>query len=263
MLVKNNVLYVASAASGLVYFDLANPTVPVRLGNRPSTSLVSVTKLVEDPENPNLLYAVAPTPTAQVLVFDVTKPLEPVELGRASATGAAVAEQKLPVGAVALHQRLYVSHAALGLVIFDVSNPASPTQIGQLSDGNVASASGAVGDIGGKVVFFEAEHRWGGHLRAIDVTDPAAPVVLGEFRLRDEISIDEVVLRGTQLYATWFQDGVRVFDVSDPANLVPVAHHQTWRESDPGRGASFFEGANSIRVPGDGLIYVTESSRAA
>lgn len=42
---------------------------------------------------------------------------------------------------------------------------------------------------------------------------------------------------------------------------MEVGYYNTWREDDPGRGRSFFDGAIGIRAPGDGYIYVAETSR--
>jgi hypothetical protein len=68
-------------------------------------------------------------------------------------------------------------------------------------------------------------------------------------------------LVGTRLYMGHYQDGVRVLDVSNPNSVQPVGYYNTWRESDPGRGASFFEGVSDVAVPGDGYLYVAETSR--
>jgi hypothetical protein len=70
-----------------------------------------------------------------------------------------------------------------------------------------------------------------------------------------------MVLVGTRLYVAHYQGGVRVLDVSVPETPRQVAHFNTFRASDPGRGTSFYDGAIGIRVPGDGYVYTVDSSR--
>jgi len=69
------------------------------------------------------------------------------------------------------------------------------------------------------------------------------------------------VLKGERLYIAHYQHGVRVLDVSVPESPREVAYYNTFRETDPGRGDSFYEGAIGIRVPGDGYVYVVDTSR--
>ena len=57
------------------------------------------------------------------------------------------------------------------------------------------------------------------------------------------------------------RDGVRVLDVSNPTQPRQVAHYNTFRETDPGRTEDMFEGAIGIRVPGDGYVYVVDTTR--
>jgi hypothetical protein len=70
-----------------------------------------------------------------------------------------------------------------------------------------------------------------------------------------------MILRGDRLYIAWYQEGVRVLDVSNPTKPREVAHFNAYRESDPGRTDGVFEGAYGIRVPGDDFVYVVESAR--
>ncbi|MGE6761643.1 LVIVD repeat-containing protein [Corallococcus interemptor] len=79
----------------------------------------------------------------------------------------------------------------------------------------------------------------------LDVTDPANMRLIGQYALRPEYSIHNMVLVGTKLYIAYYQEGVRVLDVSVP----------------PRAGSEFFSGAIGIRVPGDGFIYVVDANR--
>ena len=74
-------------------------------------------------------------------------------------------------------------------------------------------------------------------------------------------SIHNMLLVGQRLYVAWYQEGVRLLDVSNPTQPRQVAHYNTFRETDPERTDDMFEGAVGIRVPGDGYVYVVDTSR--
>ena len=118
-----------------------------------------------------------------------------------------------------------------------------------------------MGTFAGRTLAFEGGEYQGTHLRVLDVTDPADMRLIGEYGLRPELSIHNMVLKGTRLYIAYYQEGVRVLDVSVPPKPREVAYFNTFRETDPGRDGNLFEGAIGIRVPGDGSVYVVDTTR--
>ena len=58
------------------------------------------------------------------------------------------------------------------------------------------------------------------------------------------------------IYATWFNAGVRVFDISDAASPREIAYYVP--EAPPGRSSIQF---NDILVDANGLIYATDRFR--
>lgn len=258
--VKDNVLYIASANFGLILYDIANPAAPAKLGTTPSDKPHVHSIYVDG----NRLYASSPSPKGEVLVYDVSAAYAPMLLSRFKAVEAEPAIGAWPSSAVALNDKLYIAHRALGYVVanLNVADGGAPQQIGSFEyPGILSSQATAVGVFGDKTIAFEAGEDWDAHLRVLDVTNPSSIAKIGELKLRPEVSIHNLALAGTKLYVAYYQEGVRVIDVSDPANPTPVGYYNTWREGDPNRGRSFFEGALGVRVPGDGHIYVTESSR--
>jgi hypothetical protein len=119
----------------------------------------------------------------------------------------------------------------------------------------------AVGRINGRLLAFEGGEQWGAHLRVLDVTDPAAIRRIGEYKFAQHVSIHNLELVGTKLYVAHYQAGLRVLDVSVPESPREVAHYNNFRPTDPTRGDSFYDGAIGVRVPGDGYIYVVDTSR--
>ena len=73
-----------------------------------------------------------------------------------------------------------------------------------------------------------------GYLRVYDYANLAAPVQIGEYRTPNSLGTDDQaagdytihnpLLVGTTVYASWYTDGVRVIDVSDPSHPREVAY---------------------------------------
>lgn len=252
---KGDALYVASASRGVLVFDIRDPANPAFLRNVPGAPIDVHTVFVEG----DRLYAMSPSPNSETLIFDITQPTQPVLLNRFSVPNGQTTGY--PHDAFAYEGRLYINHWNLGYVIMDVTDPTKEKQLGRYQYANQTSHANAVGTIGGRTIAFEGGENFGAHLRVLDVTEPEAPVKIGELQLREQTSIHNMVLVGTRLYTAWYHEGVRVFDVSDPSQPKQIAYFNTFRETDFERGYSFYEGAIGMRVPGDGYVYVVDSSR--
>ncbi|WP_163988842.1 LVIVD repeat-containing protein [Pyxidicoccus caerfyrddinensis] len=252
---KDNALYIASGASGVLVYDITDPARPafVRRANVPGiTGTLNVhTVFVEG----SRLYAMAPS-TRETLIFDLANPLEPQLVMRyayPNGTG-------YPHDAFAYGGRLYINHTENGFLAVDVTGT-TPTLLGRYTYGYSYSHANAVGTFNGRTVAFEGGETLGAHLRVLDVTHPAGIAKVGEYKLRGLTSIHNMVLVGTRLYVAYYHEGVRVLDVADPTRPREVAYFNTFRESDPGRADGMYDGAIGMRVPGDGHIYVVDTSR--
>ncbi|AKF80737.1 hypothetical protein MFUL124B02_15425 [Myxococcus fulvus 124B02] len=255
LVVHGTLAYVASQKSGLVIYDVANPEQPTLLRSLTDPS-VEVGSLAL---NGNLLFAASPAPNGEVLVFDVTTPLQPKLLDRYFIEGAEPLNGEVPFDVVSVGNRLYVSNWTFGVSVSDITTPSAPKLLGRF--GGTASRSLAVGSVNERPLVFSGGEDWGSFVSVLDVSNPASTLQVGEFRVRPETSVRAMALSGTKLYVAHYQDGLRVADVSNPGAPRQVAYFNTYRETDAGRGLSFFEGLNAIAVPGDGYIYTTESSR--
>jgi hypothetical protein len=252
---KGDALYVASAARGVLVFDITDPANPMFLKAVPGNNIDVHTVFVEG----DRLYAMSPSPSSETLILDITTPREPVLLTRFTVPGGDT--MGYPHDAFAYEGRLYINHWNLGYVILDVRDPNNVQQLGKYRYSNQTSHANAVGTFGGRTIAFEGGENYDAHLRVLDVTEPENVVKLGEFRLRPQASIHNMVLAGTRLYIAWYHEGVRVLDVSNPAEPRQLAYFNTFRETDFERGYSFYEGAIGMRVPGDGYVYVVDTAR--
>lgn len=161
--------------------------------------------------------------------------------------------------------RAYLNYWDLGMAIVDVSDPADVRLIGSFEDyGETTSHSSWVTQIGEARIAVHGDEQWGAHVHIVDVTEGGAAFgnALAEWETRPAVSVHNVMASGNLAFMAYYQDGVRVLDLSDPAAPRPIAHFQTWPGHDPAYGYAFFEGAVGIDLDiGQGLVYVADSHR--
>lgn len=135
----------------------------------------------------------------------------------------------------------YLSYWDLGLILLDISNPANPTFIGRgiapapmfgNDDGDLHAAVPAQG--GNLVVVGDEDFNplpWG-FLRVFDTLDPTNPVQVGSLATSNALnnpdisltfSMHNIFVRGSKAYLSWYDDGIRVVDVSQPSHPREVA----------------------------------------
>ncbi|MEP6978676.1 MAG: hypothetical protein ABI948_11550 [Thermoleophilia bacterium] len=141
---------------------------------------------------------------------------------------------------------VFVSYWDSGFVALDVSNPAKPIYKGRTSyrsneDGDAHSSNY---DEGRKLLFSADEdfcktsgsgiEKGFGYMRVWDYSRLGAPVEIGQYRTpnslgtNDQAAGDYVIhnplLVGTDVYASWYSDGIRIIDTSNPRNPREVAY---------------------------------------
>ncbi|WP_375759791.1 LVIVD repeat-containing protein [Corallococcus exercitus] len=252
---KDDALYIASGNSGVIVYDITNPADPQYVRALPGGALNVHTVHVRG----DRLYGMAPSSSSQTLMFDVSSALSPQLLERISIPDESFGGVH---DAFAYGDTLYVNHTTEGYIAFDVSDPTRVRELGRYAYGDAFSHANAVGTFAGRTIAFEGGEQLNAHLRVLDVTDPANMRLIGQYALRPEYSIHNMVLVGTKLYIAYYQEGVRVLDVSVPPRPREVAYFNTYQDTPPTRtGSEFFSNAIGIRVPGDGFIYVVDTNR--
>ena len=127
-----------------------------------------------------------------------------------------------------------------GIQIIDITNPSRPTPTASIADeaGGSTKLNGAVGveiaDISGRVyAIITAEDDHG--VQMIDITDPAAPILVTSFHSWYNISADsrgafgvtatKILERVHAVVTAWLDDSVRIIDMQSPLNrLTPPAN---------------------------------------
>jgi hypothetical protein len=188
-------------------------------------------------------------------LFDVTNPAHPVEvsswgikkdLGMDPTVGQGCFARSFGHGMTpsADGKLVFVSYWDAGYIALDVTNPARPVFKGKTTyaadeDGDGHSASY---DNARKLLFTADEDfcktgpgivKGWGYLRVFDYSNLAHPVQVGAFHTADSFGpadagagdfvIHNPLFSGHFVYASWYSDGVRVIDVSDPTNPREVA----------------------------------------
>ena len=99
-------------------------------------------------------------------------------------------------------------------------------------------------DTAGEDVSITAQFDGWGYMRVLDVSDPASIVELGQFATENVLAdppppgdhtMHNVIVDGTRAYISWYADGMRVVDFTDPAAPCEVAHFV-----DPIDGSNFW-----------------------
>jgi hypothetical protein len=140
----------------------------------------------------------------------------------------------------------FIAYWDSGFVALDVTDPSDPvlkghTVYGADEDGD--GHSSMYDDA--RQLLFSADEDFGkncgpdiepgyGYLRVWDYSNLAAPTQIGEYRTPNsggrlplgsgDYTIHNPFVVGTDVYASWYSDGVRVIDTSDPTNPEEVAY---------------------------------------
>ncbi len=146
---------------------------------------------------------------------------------------------------------LVVAYSDHGVQIIDITNPANPVPVASITDGQTHSNGktfdelrGARAittvDIGISTYALVASYNDRG-VQIIDITNPASPAPVASFDDEDTVTVGNATktfdeLRGARgittvnmdsstyaLVAAYFDDGVQIINITDPANPVPTA----------------------------------------
>ena len=227
--------------------DPTQPTVVAKLGEYSHSVF-----LREDGEGRTLAYLATYGP--DVPIYDISIPAEP----------ALVERVELPKG-VAVHDlfaeedRLYLNGTSAGFQVMERSE-SSWTVLGALP--TPYSHAAWVEDIGDRRIAIDGDEGVDAYLRVVDV-DPDSPEFMdqiGSYQTRPEVSIHNLMMFGTRVYLTYYQDGVRILDLADPTSPELVAYFHTFDLENGGTGP--FDGAIGLDVDREaGLIYVADIAR--
>ena len=175
------------------------------------------------------LYAVGTDSTVTgVIVLDLTgDPGNPTLL----------ADVELPGGYVhdihVVDHIAYASHGNAGLYIYDMTDAANPVTLGSITDYEQQgyNHSSWLDPVRGVLVW--ADETFNRAVKIADVSDPSDITVTDLFRSTllapaDTGSIaHNPFIRDNYAIISYYHDGIQIFDISDPTNVVQVAGYDT------------------------------------
>lgn len=181
---------------------------------------------------------------------------------------------------------VFVAYWDSGFVQLDLTNPAIPvfkggTVYAPEADGDAHSAQY---DEGRKLLFTADEdfcktsgagiEKGFGYMRVYDFSKPSTPRQIGSYRTPNSLGTDDQAagdfvihnnfLVGTDVYSSWYTDGVRVVDVSNPrapkevANFVPPATSNPVKPSQRGVLTNTTQVWGVVVDEATGLVYASD-----
>jgi hypothetical protein len=260
---ESGVLYalLGSSARGMVVVDVSDPRRPVEVVSvTPNGGVVEgvhtlFTEVIEGKTMAYLADGISNVTT----IWDVSNPRVPIRLGAHVSADSRWAVHDL----YAKDGRLYLNATLGGMIVVDTQpDPANPVEIGRFAPEVGYSHSNWVTTIEGKRYSVHGDEGYDAHFKIVDVEPASATFMqeVGKYQTRPQVSAHNVMAFGNKAYAAYYQDGVRIFDLSDPTNPTLAAYFNTW---DPVRSpGGRFEGAVGLDVDVEaGLIYVADHPR--
>jgi choice-of-anchor B domain-containing protein len=227
VVVINGIGYFSSENAGGVHIvDVRNPASP-QLLSQITTAQSGFSFVHEIAVADGILYEADSRGTI-VKAFDVRNPSAPAFIRNIQTT-----DTYFIHAITALNGRLYTSGWNGNTDIFDVRNilTAAPSLLGTVVSGD-RSHSSWVGSDGRLLV--SARETINGDVRVFDISDPAHPVLRSTITAQSlgisAFSPHNPYLVGHLLFVSWYQAGLQVIDLSDPAAPVRVGEFDTYAD---------------------------------
>ncbi|MEO8550010.1 MAG: hypothetical protein ABI678_08550 [Kofleriaceae bacterium] len=205
------------------------------------------------------IYAYFGTYEGTCPIYDITDPEQPTKLGQYSVTGNLVHDLSVENGIA------YLNAWDDGFLAVDFTAPATPVLLGSWPKTPTrTSHSNWTTTINGRHIALHGEENYGAKLDLVDV-DPASGTFMKSFatwQTRAWVSIHNLMAFGSKAYFSYYQDGIRILDLSDPTQPKQVGYYNTWDPQADYTSSDFFEGAVGIDVDlARHLVFVADSPR--
>jgi hypothetical protein len=127
-------------------------------------------------------------------------------------------------------------------------------QIGAVKLDNTLSHSGAAFQANGRDYYLHLDEGFDQGITVLDISDLRRPHVVSTFRSRPGISVHNVEVAGHYAFVSYYIDGLRVLDLSNPEQLREVAHYDTVTAEDE---RELFSGAWGVKLY-QGRVYISD-----
>lgn len=219
--VEGTTVYLADDQAGLTILDVSDPTDPHLLGRyaqtRGTSGGLNAIVVAEGLAYLSYLYL-------GIEVVDLTDPAHPIPRGFFPLTYSL----DLALGDDGTI-RVAIGDGGLAILRMLTPHQSRPTiYLPMVQQGHYLEPVGpklaSAGQLGGKAgpVFASGSRAYAGigqRLKVLDVSNPDAPILLGETQPLG-YSVEDIVVRGALTYVAAGPQGLKIFDVSDPARPV-------------------------------------------
>lgn len=123
--------------------------------------------------------------------------------------------------------------------IYDISNIATsaPTLLGFIEDTSSTTAGNSMhsswsSEDGNYLYSCRETSNGSGDVRVYNITNPAQPLLVNNISMQglklNAVTPHNPVVMGNYLYVSWYQAGIQIFDISEPANPRRVGQYDTF-----------------------------------
>ncbi len=261
-------IVVAWDDDGVQIMDITNPAQPVPVSavfdESGGFSALDETKGVAVFEKEARLYAIVVAWADDgVQIMDITNPAQPVPVSAVfdESGGFSALDAANDVVIFEKEERFYaivIARYDNGVQIMDITNPAQPVPVSAVFN-NFEGFRALYGAYAvtvfekGEQMYAIVTARDGDGVQIMDITNPAQPVPIsavfdesGGFSALDGAGYVEVFEKGERMYAivtAWYDNGVQIMDITNPAQPVPVS-----AVFDESEGFSALDTANDVEV---------------
>ncbi|MCB0705977.1 MAG: choice-of-anchor B family protein [Saprospiraceae bacterium] len=217
-------------SEGLIIIDLSNVPSSASIVYQSTASFTRAHNIFIDEAAARIYVAGSNTHSQGLIVLDISNPVNPVEISTSN----------LPAGYVhdvfVRGDTAYCSHGTNdGLYVYNYANAGSPAYLGSLTaypDQGYNHSSWLTAD-GNHLVF--ADETKGKGLKIADVSNLNAISVSANNVFRSTLEgptytnsvAHNPFIVGDYVYISYYHDGVQVFDISNPANVVNAGYFDT------------------------------------
>ena len=235
--VWQNYVYCVNGGSGNAFIvDIADPTNPVIAGNFPSSHNIFI-------DDNGFMYASFP----DLSIYDLNPdPLNPTLLTVVGSEGH---------DATVRGNLLIDCHGFVGTNLYDVTDPSSPILLANITDPTVTYHHQGEISSDGNYLYIndELSNNPTPDISVWDISDIANPVRVSDFA--DQATTHNMYVIGDYAYVSYYTAGLRVFDISDPSQLVLADEYDT----NPASGEGFAGAFGVYPSPVTGNIYINDS----
>ncbi|MEM9837279.1 MAG: choice-of-anchor B family protein [Bacteroidota bacterium] len=215
-------------AEGLQIIDLNNLPNSASIVYRSTSFFSRAHNIYIDEANAKLYVHGSNTNPNGVIILDISNPTSPSLLANAALTGGYLHD------GFVRGDTLYANSESRGLFVYDVSTPTSPRELGRLQVYPEAGYNHScwLTDNGQYLVFCDETRSTG--VKMTLVADPSDMSVTDVFRstleaptATNSLAHNPFILGDPLVVISYYDDGIQVFDITDPSDVVRRAYYDT------------------------------------